>query len=88
MDAVLDEVKKLGYWPQDGRRIMVDPKFWELIGELEPAEEKLLEEVLYFGRLPHQIKNSTTEPARRENRLALKIRAHKHQIEPALWELI
>ena len=50
--------------------------------------EKLLKDVSYFGRLPHQIKKPTTEPERREHRLALRIAAHKKQIPHALWELI
>ena len=50
--------------------------------------EKLLKDVLYFGRLPHRINNPTTEPERREHRLAQRIAAHKKQIPHALWELI
>ena len=58
------------------------------IGQQEPAVEKLLQDVLYIGRLPHQIKKPTTEPERREHRLELRIAARMKQIPPALWELI
>ena len=50
--------------------------------------EKLLKDVLYFGRLPHRINKPTTEPERREHLLAQRIAAHKKQIPHALWELI
>ena len=57
-DALIQAVEELGYYPNLSRDIVCWSKLWDAIGEQEPAVEKLLKDVLYFGRLPHQIKKS------------------------------
>ena len=86
--ALMQAVRDLGHYPILGRQIVCLPNLWDFIGQEEPAVEKLLKDVLYFGRLPHHIKKPTTEPERREHRLALRIAAQKKKTPRALWELI
>ena len=89
LEALLIEgVKALGYYPRLQRDIVCSSELWDLIQQQAPTVKNLLEEVLYFGRFPHQIKNPTTEPERRETQLAKRIQNHKKEIPRALWELV
>ena len=88
MEALIQAVKERGYYPRVQRNIVCWSKLWDVTQQQEPAMKKLLEDVLYFGRLPHRIKKPTTEPERRENRLATRIKDHKTQVHHTLWELI
>jgi hypothetical protein len=65
-----------------------DPELDELISQQQPPVKKLLEEVLHFGRLPHQIKKHTNAPESREHRLAHNIDKTKKEIPHELWERI
>ena len=73
-DALIQAIKELGYYPKVSRNIVCWSKLWDDIGQQEPAVEKLLKDVLYFGRLPHQLKkadygaSASRVPAGAENR--------------------
>lgn len=93
VQLLVQEIKELGHVPRRDRMLEIMPAslpwshlLWELIQLQEPTARQLLEEVLSFGRLPHQIKNPTNEPERRETQLAFRITKHKKLIRG--WEAI
>jgi hypothetical protein len=86
---LIQELKSLGYYPRVQREVVCDDELAELMQTYKmtkPIAHKLMEEVLYFGRLPHQIKGPTTAPERHENQLAKKINNYRQQIPNDLWE--
>ena len=88
---LIQEAKSLGYYPRVQREVVCDDELAELMETYEmtkPIAHKLMEEVLYFGRLPHQIKGPTTAPERHENQLAKRINNFRQQIPNDLWEKV
>jgi hypothetical protein len=86
---LIQELKSLGYYPRVQRKVVCDDELAELMQTCKmtkPIAHKLMEEVLYFGRLPHQIKGPTTAPERHENQLAKRINNYRQQIPNDLWE--
>ena len=86
---LIQELKSLGYYPRVQRKVVCDDELAELMQTYKmtkPIAHKLMEEVLYFGRLPHQIKGPTTAPERHENQLAKRMNNNRQQIPNDLWE--
>ena len=88
---LVQEAKSLGYYPRVQREVVCGDELAQLMQTYKmtkPSAYKLMEEVLYFGRLPHQIKGPTTAPERHENQLAKRINNFRQQIPNDLWEKV
>ena len=88
-DLLMQTIRKLGYVPTLQREVFCfDLELKEQILQQQPPIKKLLEEVLHFGRFPHQIKNHSNAPESREHWLAKRILKHKQKIPGELWTRI
>ena len=87
-DLLMQTIRKLGYVPTLQREVFCfDLELKEQILQQQPPIKKLLEEVLHFGRFPHQIKNHSNAPECRDS-LAKRILKHKQKIPGELWTRI